>query len=827
MKKHETTSPQKDDPNKRIDAIIQAGSANIPNLSPKEAHELIQALLVKQTELETQNQQLITAQEDLRRSETKLQQVIEAAELGIWDHDLKANKTIRNERWAQMLGYTLAEIEDNPQAWRNLVHPDDLNQTRTDASRHNLEQTPYFKVEHRMRAKTGEWKWILNWGKTVEHDSDGRPSRALGIHLDVTERRRTEKALRDSEEMLRTVINATHEAMISVGKDGLIALFNPAAEKMFGYSKDEMLGHSLDCLMPPEYREKHSEYLHNYFSTGKPDAAIGRSMELPGMHKDGSVFPMEISLSEDKSESEHFVIAVARNITSRKRAEKELRDAEERWKAALEGSDNGVWDWNVQESSVFFTMQWKKMLGFQEHEIGIAEEEWFGRIHSEDADRVNAEIQKHFKRDTDIYSAEMRMKCKNGDYKWILSQGKVIERDSDGKPLRMIGTNIDITEHKRAQQAMLRASRMEATATLAGGIAHDFNNLMVGVLGNAELLASGFPDQSKEMLMLSGISKSAQRAGELAQQMLAFARGGKYQPKVLNINTIIDETLHLQERALLPGACFTRELAEDLWNVKADPSQMNQVVMNLCLNASEALGKEGRIIISTSNLDIGSTNDNKREGVPPGQYACLSVVDDGCGMDKTTISRVFEPFFTTKFQGRGLGLAAVYGIIKNHDGHISVNSKPGHGTTFEVLLPAYDASVQESPKLKTEVATGTETILIIDDEDTMLVITQKILEKYGYKVLTARNGEEAVEKAQTHEGELHLAILDMGMPIMDGSDTYPRLIEARPDIKVIICSGYDLDESSQAMLDAGASAFIKKPFLMNTLGHEIRRALDS
>ena len=437
---------------------------------------------------------------------------------------------------------------------------------------------------------------------------------------------------------------------------------------------------------------------------------------------------------------------------------------------------------------------------------------------------LNEYLKKFLKGEIDRYQADLRIILANGEEKWINDCSIPVKDEISGKITGSAGILQDITYRKQIEDKMLQSSRMEATATLAGGIAHDFNNLMVGVLGNAQLLKMNYCKDQDELEMLSDISKAAQRASELAQQMLAYARGGKYQLKVMNLNTIINETLRLQERSLPMGVKLMRSLEPELWNIEADPTQMHQVIMNFCINAVEASKTKGLISITTRNIEI--TKSEETPELKTGRYVYLSVKDSGCGISRENQAKVFEPFFTTKFQGRGLGLSAVYGIIKNHNGHIVLESETDKGTTFTVFLPACDKILPEQREKEKEVISGTETILVIDDEETVLKITKRFLENHGYKVLTAINGKEAVETAKTYKDEIHLAILDMGMPEMTGEEAFPLLMEARPDMKVIICSGYEMNKASRNMLKSGASTFIKKPFRLVELGKEIRQALD-
>ena len=383
----------------------------------------------------------------------------------------------------------------------------------------------------------------------------------------------------------------------------------------------------------------------------------------------------------------------------------------------------------------------------------------------------------------------------------------------------------NVLSRKREEEMMLESSRLEVTTRLAGGIAHEFNNLMTGVLGNAELLKLDLGDDPRRAGMVDAIAQSAQRAGELAHQMLAFARGGKYQPKVLNMNDVVAEVLDLRQGSFPAWVDVTRDFADDLWNVEADPAQMRQVVINLCNNAIEAVEGKGRVTIRTRNCPDEQCPPDAAGELKPGPCVCLTIIDTGPGMEPETLAHVFEPFYTTKSTGRGLGLAATYGIVKNHGGHISVRSELGVGTTFVVHLPAVEKAVDETPETPKQVPRGTRTLLIIDDEQAVLDVTRRLVERLGHGALTAADGQHAVEIARTHEGDIDLAVLDIGMPLMDGAEVYPLLKKARPDMKVILSSGYELDAISQALLDAGADAFIQKPFRMKALGDTIREVL--
>lgn len=402
-------------------------------------------------------------------------------------------------------------------------------------------------------------------------------------------------------------------------------------------------------------------------------------------------------------------------------------------------------------------------------------------------------------------------------------------RDEEGRITSAVTIARDVTAQKRDEEVLRMQSSMEATSLLAGGVAHDLNNLMTTVLGNAELLTMEIGDRPSVQDSLDAILTSAQMAGRLAQELLAYARGGRRQSLAVNLNEIVEQIGGIQRNVLPPSVSLQQDLAPDLDNVEADPMQMNQVLFNLTMNAMEAMNGNGsgEIAITTRNIDVVPDLAKTHTGLKPGPHVVLSVRDSGCGMTPEVLSQVFKPFFSTKTQGRGLGLAAVYGIVKNHDGYIAAESKSGAGSTFTIFLPTTTRERDKLPAAPVGVAVGNETILVVDDEAHILMINRRILEANGYHVLTARDGADALRVAREFAGDIHLVVLDLAMPVMDGAEAFTLLKQVRPQAKVILSSGYDLNDMARTLLDAGADAFLQKPFRLTDLTHEVRRLLDS
>jgi len=379
----------------------------------------------------------------------------------------------------------------------------------------------------------------------------------------------------------------------------------------------------------------------------------------------------------------------------------------------------------------------------------------------------------------------------------------------------------DITERKRMEAQLRQAQKMESIATLAGGIAHQFNNALSVITGNLELLKMNMAENDENVEYVEPIKNSANRMTHLTSQLLAYARGGKYNPKTLSLSSFIGSTLPLIRHAIKPNTILETDLPDLSYNIKADFTQMQMVLSAVVANAAEAIEGQGRIRISASIEQIIEPHPY----LEPGNFACLHVEDDGRGMDEDTKNRMFEPFFTTNFQGRGLGMAAVYGIIRNHGGWISVDSNLGVGTSVYIYLPAVRAMEKEA-KEEPELEKGSGTILIIEDEDMIMEVCRTMLEKLDYGVLEARTGEEAIDVAKTYDGKIDLAILDIGLPDMDGDKLYPLLKEVREDLRVIVCSGYAIDGPAQEIIDAGAQGFIQKPYAFGALSAKLKEVLE-
>lgn len=543
--------------------------------------------------------------------------------------------------------------------------------------------------------------------------------------------------------------------------------------------------------------------------------------------KDGSVFPVEISISYLSYDEFEYLCAFARDITERKKAEEALRESEERWQFALEGSGDGLWDWDVPGNRVYFSRQWKEMIGYAENEITGSIDERNSRIHPDDKPDTYAKLNDHLKGRSPVYVSQHRLRSKDGTYKWILDRGKVLTRTEDGKPMRVIGTQTDITERKHLESQLLQSQKMEAVGTLAGGVAHDFNNLLSAIMGYASLLQMKIDKHDPLYSYASHILTSSEKAANLTQSLLAFSRKQVINLKPIALNDTVEKLHRLLERLIPEDVEFRVNQSDERLIVMADVGQLDQVIMNLVTNARDAMPRGGKLTIRIDRAAANSHFMTTNKNVDLSDHALIEISDTGIGMDKKTIEKIFEPFFTTKELGRGtgLGLSIVYGIIEQHNGYIDVRSQPGEGSVFSVYLPIVWLE-PENENDASQIVGGIETVLIAEDNKELCQLSMKVLRDHGYSVLAATDGLAAVEMFRQHRGEIALIILDVVMPKMNGKEAYEAIRKIDPAVRVIFTSGYTDDIVIERGVENEQYDFLGKPLTPDTLLKKIREVLD-
>ena len=636
----------------------------------------------------------------------------------------------------------------------------------------------------------------------------------------------TEAALRRQQDLVQLISDTASAGILTFDLEGRMVSANSWAEEFLGLTRDEITGRTYNdprwhltdlegCAFPDEDLP-----FVQVLATEKPVPDVCLGVDWP----DGRRVFLSVNTAPMVDPAGHTVgvLCVFKDITEQIASQQQLEASETRYRNLFNSMQDAFSLQEIihDEHGNACDYRFLEVNPAFEALTGIPADQWIGRTVKE----VLPATEPH----------------------WIQLCGEVartgfptrVEHYSEAfdryyevlayrpAPNQCAALSTDVTDRKHAEESLLQKSRLDATATLAGGVAHDLNNLMVGVLGNADLLRRMLSHNSEAIAMLSQIADAGQQAGRLAQQLLSFSRPIQPKTEIVDLAAAIDETLRIQHRSIPPRITVERTAVASLWKIEADPSQMVQVLMNLCLNAAEAIDGNGKIQIHAENAHAPDDVPRQQPDLPPGRYVLLSVHDNGHGLDPAVRDRIFEPFFSTKQQGRGLGLAAAHGIVKSHGGAIVVSSQPNNGTTFDVYLPATDEAPVTKDVDADAALRGTETILLIDDELMVLRIVSNILGSLGYTILTADSGKAAVQVANEYDGTIHAAFLDLGMPVMGGKETFPLLRQARPEMKIIICSGYDQKGDVEALLAAGAEAFVSKPFTVEDLIPPMRAALD-
>ena len=549
-------------------------------------------------------------------------------------------------------------------------------------------------------------------------------------------------------------------------------------------------------------------------------------MEKEKLHAE-SVVEKEIETLLAANEATAVDMAVALQklqleVAERKQAEEALRESRERFRELAELLPETIFETDMNGNLTFVNRSAFKQFGYEteDFEKGLNA---FDMIEPSDRERAVDNAQKVLHGDS-VGINEYTAQRSDGSSFSVLLHSTAIVRE--GKPIGLRGFIIDITEKKKLEMQLQQASRMEAIGTLAGGIAHDFNNLLMCIQGNVSLILLNMGSNHPYHEKLRSIEQYVQQGSDLTRQLLGFAQGGKYEVKPTNLNELIRKSSVMFGRTKREIRIH-RKLNETLWPVEVDRGQIEQVLLNLYVNAWQAMADGGDLYLETDNITL-EDRYVRMMGLKPGRYVRTAVTDTGIGIDEDTQRRIFDPFFTTKEMGRGtgLGLASAYGIIRNHDGIISVQSEAGKGAMFTILLPATDREIPIEQEVSEVLVRGKETILLVDDEEMILKVGGELLEHLGYRVLIADGGDSAIDAYRAEGNQIDLVVLDMVMPGLGGGETFDTLLEMDNDVRVILSSGYSMNDQAQGILNRGCRGFIKKPFNARELSHKLREVLD-
>ncbi|MEW6363859.1 MAG: PAS domain S-box protein [Acidobacteriota bacterium] len=777
------------------------------------------------------------AQNRLRKETQRAQQYLDVAGVMIVALDADANVVSVNRKACEILG--CAEKDVLAKNWFEHFIPDRVrDRVRSVFARimaGQLELDEY--VENDVVTRGGEER-LIAWHNAIVRDDSGAIIGTLSSGDDITENRRAAEALKESEEKFKFLAERMADVVWTADLDFHTTYVSPSVEKVLGFTPEERKKQSLEEIISPESLERAQrlfieELQREEESVADADRSV--AIELEYYRKDGSTVWMENRMKaiRDARGAMVGIYGVSRDVTERKRAQEALRESEEQYRTLFENAQVGVYRTTPDGRILAANRALIQMLGYSSFdELAARNLERDGY----DPDYPRCAFKEEIEREGEIRGRISVWTKRDGSSIFVSENARVV-RGPDRTVLYYEGTTEDITERRRAEEErkklqaqLLHAQKMEAVGRLAGGVAHDFNNMLQAILGNTELALEGAGPHSPLRESLDQIQQAARRSADLTRQLLAFARKQIVSPRTLDLNDTVSGTLKLLRRLIGEDIELAWMPGLDLWSVKIDPSQIDQVLANLAVNARDAIGGVGRMTIETANVVFDEAYARSRVDCAAGQYVMLAVTDSGRGMDKDTLGRLFEPFFTTKEVGKGtgLGLATVYGIVKQNGGLINVYSEPGQGTTFKIYLPRYEAEpvLEQAPSLARVPLGGSETILIVEDEAAILNIARRTLERLGYTVLAASKPVEAIRLAGEYPGPIHLLVTDVVMPEMNGRELAESLSPVKPDMKCLFMSGYTADiVAGHGIVEEGV-LFIQKPFTVTSLAEKVREALD-
>jgi two-component system, cell cycle sensor histidine kinase and response regulator CckA len=777
-------------------------------------------------ELEALEVERKQAEEEIRKRQEYLEAVLREAPDAIVTLDASQHILEWNPGAEKMFGYTRGEAVGKK--LDDLVTAPEVVDEAKAITEKVLAGQHISPVEAIRYRKDGTPVDVIVAGSPIQ--IEGELHGAVGVYTDITDRKRAEEALREGEEKFRlTVESAPDLVTISRIEDGRYLYVNNGFCRLTGYSREEVIGKTPFDLGLYLDRADRSLFINILKGKGSVDA-----YELQFRVKSGQVLDLLLSGRVFRYGKEDCLVAVTKDITQFKEAQRKIRESEKRYRDLFNSVSDLIY---TQDLEGRFLSANRAMMEI----FGREPEELIGR---NTTDFMKPELRSLFYTEyiegikkQGHYEGVTAYLARDGRKVYIEYRSKLITPE-EGEPY-VTGIGRDVTERilaereiKKLNTQMLQAQKMEAVGTLAGGIAHDFNNLLQGILGYTQVLLMGKHGNDSDNEKLEQIEKTAYRASQLTRQLLAFSRKGESNPRPLDLNQEVKQVWTLLERTIPKMITLELHLEEPLDVIHADPVQLEQVIMNLAVNARDAMPDGGKLVVETQNVTLDEEYCDAHLGATPGRKVLLSISDTGQGMDKRTLGHIFEPFFTTKGvgNGTGLGLAMVYGTIKSHGGYIMCHSEPGEGTTFKIYWP-----VREGEQVQTETETkayaaipaeGSETILLVDDEEMLRDIGKDILEQFGYAVLLASDGESALELYRENQKDISLIILDIVMPGMGGKKCLEEILKVNPQAKVVIASGYSIDGSAKEILEGGAKAFIRKPYELKQMLGEVRKVLD-
>ena len=713
----------------------------------------------------------------------------------------------------KIVGYPSEDFTSTRRPWHEIVHPEDQGMLKRRVLEAVRARERVLRLEYRLTHRDGSVRWVADRRQMI-YGEDGKLRWVDGLILDITDRKRMEVALL----LTQFTVDRGSESIYWLGSDGGFIYVNDRTCEALGYSREELLSMKIQEInpeFPPERWPYHWDDLRNR-----------RCFSAESAHraKDGRLIPVELTANYIEFDGKEYNCVYAHDITARKRNEELILLERDFSKAVLDSLPGIFYLFDRKGKYLRWNRNFEEITGYSAAEIG--------RLHildlfvGQDKALVRSRIMDAFAKGSSEVEAELVGKCgkKKGTYYFT---GHTFQ--GNGEPC-LIGTGIDISERKKLEEQLRKSQKMEAMGLLAGGIAHDFNNLLTGILGYANLLSLKEGADPEVAKAAGTIQRSAERASQLTAQLLGFAERGKNLNVPVELGQVISSVTGVLERTADPRIRIVTSLAPGAGCALGDPSQLDQVVMNLAINACDAMPQGGQLKIAIEPVTLDEGFCRERESMSPGKYLLLSVSDTGVGISPEHMERIFDPFFTTKAQGKGtgLGLSMVFGIVKNHGGCVDVRSESGAGTVFRVYLPeSPEGAAKEKASVDRALPRGRGRILLVDDQEPVREVAKDMLEALGYDVITAEDGLGGVSRYRDLWREIDLVILDMVMPNMSGGDCFRRMKGINPKARVILSSGYSMDGAIQDVMNEGILAFIQKPYRLEELSRVVGTAVGT
>ena len=748
------------------------------------------------------------------------------AHIGSWEWEISTDTVTWSDELFQIFKL---DPKDGAPSWAEhpkLYHPEDFKALQQAVEVALKDGNPY-EIELRAFRKDGETRVCMARG-FAELGENENPVRLFGSLHDITEQKKTESSLISSESLFRglydnmTSGSAIYEVLNngSKGSDYIVKNFNKKSLEIEGKTLDQVVGKSLFDLRPNIDAYGLIPVMKKVWETGEPAFFPIKAYhdEIFSSYYENYIF--KIPTGE--------VVTIYNDVTDQKNSELALKESEKRFSLAMEFANDGIFDWNLETNEIYYSPRWKRMLGYEDHELPNDFSIWEKLTEPEDVKRSWKMQNELINRKRNKFEIEFKMHHKDGHWVDILSRANAIF-DKNNKAVRIIGTHADISDRKKLENQLLRSQKLESIGNLAGGIAHEFNNILSIIIGNNELILEDLPEWSLSRESSEEIRLASLRARDIVKHLLTFSRQDNSTKKLINIGAVVTESLKLI-RSITPTNIEIREkISPNCLPIFGDSTQINQILINLCNNAVDVLPiSGGRIEIELCDYDIDQQNEVSANTLAQGKYVKLLVRDNGSGMSREILDRIFDPYFTTKDigKGSGIGLAVVHGIVENHGGSIVCESTINQGTIFTILIPAHEGPIEEESS-KTDILSGNgERILYVDDEPSIAKLGRRHLESLGYDAYSTTDPKEALEMIKAEPNRFNLIISDMAMPNMPGDQLIVEILSINPGIPTMICSGYSSRMSETKASEMGIKAFVMKPLNKAELAKKVREVLD-